>query len=185
MLVQLFPHRKRSVLELILRRCDLDLLRAIEQCHPPMKPNDGRHDNGVSSTSAQRTAADAGADEPSSADKAADKLEPIFASAFRPPTTSLQHAADAFGAYSTQQVGDVNISHFPFPQRASASLAEYAAHVNGVYWFQYTTHTQKQNKTNTQKTTLPTLAICFGLGAGQIDIRQPNVYFGSRQVCCD
>lgn len=34
MLSQLFPHRKRSVLELILRRCDLDLLKAIEQCRP-------------------------------------------------------------------------------------------------------------------------------------------------------
>lgn len=34
MLAHLFPHRKRSVLDLILRRCDLDLLRAIEQCHP-------------------------------------------------------------------------------------------------------------------------------------------------------
>lgn len=33
MLAQLFPHRKRSVLELILRRCDSDLLRAIEQCN--------------------------------------------------------------------------------------------------------------------------------------------------------
>ncbi|XP_053698073.1 doublesex- and mab-3-related transcription factor dmd-4 [Sabethes cyaneus] len=32
MLSQLFPHRKRSVLELILKRCDLDLLTAIEQC---------------------------------------------------------------------------------------------------------------------------------------------------------
>ncbi|KAG5670584.1 hypothetical protein PVAND_000836 [Polypedilum vanderplanki] len=32
MLSSLFPHRKRSVLELVLRRCDLDLLRAIEQC---------------------------------------------------------------------------------------------------------------------------------------------------------
>ncbi|XP_053673136.1 doublesex- and mab-3-related transcription factor A2 [Anopheles nili] len=32
MLAQLFPHRKRSVLELILKRCDSDLLRAIEQC---------------------------------------------------------------------------------------------------------------------------------------------------------
>ena len=32
MLSTLFPHRKRSVLELVLRRCDLDLLRAIEQC---------------------------------------------------------------------------------------------------------------------------------------------------------
>lgn len=32
MLATLFPHRKRSVLELVLRRCDLDLLRAIEQC---------------------------------------------------------------------------------------------------------------------------------------------------------
>ncbi|XP_058467956.1 doublesex- and mab-3-related transcription factor dmd-4 [Malaya genurostris] len=37
MLSQLFPHRKRSVLELILKRCDLDLLKAIEQCskNPP------------------------------------------------------------------------------------------------------------------------------------------------------
>ncbi|GAB0095107.1 doublesex- and mab-3-related transcription factor A2 [Sergentomyia squamirostris] len=32
MLSQLFPHRKRSVLELVLKRCDLDLLKAIEQC---------------------------------------------------------------------------------------------------------------------------------------------------------
>lgn len=36
MLAHLFPHRKRSVLELILRRCDLDLLKAIEQCSPSM-----------------------------------------------------------------------------------------------------------------------------------------------------
>lgn len=34
MLAHLFPHRKRSVLDLILRRCDLDLLKAIEQCRP-------------------------------------------------------------------------------------------------------------------------------------------------------
>ncbi|XP_050070823.1 doublesex- and mab-3-related transcription factor dmd-4 [Anopheles maculipalpis] len=32
MLAKLFPHRKRSVLELILKRCDSDLLKAIEQC---------------------------------------------------------------------------------------------------------------------------------------------------------
>uniref|UniRef100_A0A336M6F7 CSON012823 protein n=1 Tax=Culicoides sonorensis TaxID=179676 RepID=A0A336M6F7_CULSO len=32
MLANLFPHRKRSVLELILKRCDSDLIRAIEQC---------------------------------------------------------------------------------------------------------------------------------------------------------
>lgn len=145
MLVQLFPHRKRSVLELILRRCDLDLLRAIEQCHPPMKANDhGRHDNGVSSTSALRMAggAGAGAEEPSSAES--DKLEPIIASAFRPPaTTSLPHAADAFGAYSTQQVSErERFSHFPFP---------HAQHVNGVYWFQYTTHTKNKNPTRTKK----------------------------------
>ncbi|TDG46832.1 hypothetical protein AWZ03_006716 [Drosophila navojoa] len=30
MLAQLFPQRKRSVLELVLKRCDLDLIRAIE-----------------------------------------------------------------------------------------------------------------------------------------------------------
>ncbi|XP_063704409.1 doublesex- and mab-3-related transcription factor A2 [Culicoides brevitarsis] len=35
MLAQLFPHRKRSVLELILKRCDSDLIRAIEQCSKP------------------------------------------------------------------------------------------------------------------------------------------------------
>ncbi|XP_004535662.1 doublesex- and mab-3-related transcription factor A2 [Ceratitis capitata] len=34
MLAQLFPHRKRSVLELILKRCDLDLVRAIESVTP-------------------------------------------------------------------------------------------------------------------------------------------------------
>lgn len=30
MLSSLFPHRKRSVLELVLRRCDLDLLRWVQ-----------------------------------------------------------------------------------------------------------------------------------------------------------
>lgn len=35
MLAQLFPQRKRSVLELVLKRCDLDLLRAIENVSPP------------------------------------------------------------------------------------------------------------------------------------------------------
>lgn len=108
MLVQLFPHRKRSVLELILRRCDLDLLRAIEQCHPPMQSqsqsHDGRLDSCVSSTSAQRAAAANGADTPTSSESAADRLEPIVvSSAFRPPT-SLTNPADTFGAYSTQQV---------------------------------------------------------------------------------
>lgn len=46
MLAQLFPHRKRSVLELILKRCDSDLIRAIEQCSKPL--------NGTSITSAFR-----------------------------------------------------------------------------------------------------------------------------------
>lgn len=46
MLAQLFPHRKRSVLELILKRCDSDLIRAIEQCSKPS--------NGTSITSAFR-----------------------------------------------------------------------------------------------------------------------------------
>ncbi|XP_018803296.1 PREDICTED: doublesex- and mab-3-related transcription factor A2 [Bactrocera latifrons] len=36
MLAQLFPHRKRSVLELILKRCDLDLVRAIESVTPAL-----------------------------------------------------------------------------------------------------------------------------------------------------
>ncbi|XP_064545363.1 doublesex- and mab-3-related transcription factor dmd-4 [Drosophila montana] len=35
MLAQLFPQRKRSVLELVLKRCDLDLIRAIENVSPP------------------------------------------------------------------------------------------------------------------------------------------------------
>lgn len=35
MLSQLFPQRKRSVLELVLKRCDLDLIRAIENVSPP------------------------------------------------------------------------------------------------------------------------------------------------------
>ncbi|CRK89263.1 CLUMA_CG003022, isoform A [Clunio marinus] len=39
MLSSLFPHRKRSVLELVLRRCDLDLLRAIEQCSKTQQPS--------------------------------------------------------------------------------------------------------------------------------------------------
>ncbi|ALC46865.1 dmrt93B [Drosophila busckii] len=34
MLSQLFPQRKRSVLELVLKRCDLDLIRAIENVSP-------------------------------------------------------------------------------------------------------------------------------------------------------
>ncbi|CAH0380957.1 unnamed protein product [Bemisia tabaci] len=33
-LVRLFPEKKRSVLELVLRRCEDDLLKAIEQCVP-------------------------------------------------------------------------------------------------------------------------------------------------------
>lgn len=47
MLAQLFPHRKRSVLELILKRCDSDLIKAIEQCS---KPNS----SGINITSAFR-----------------------------------------------------------------------------------------------------------------------------------
>ncbi|XP_055698609.1 doublesex- and mab-3-related transcription factor dmd-4 [Phlebotomus papatasi] len=52
MLAQLFPHRKRSVLELVLKRCDLDLLKAIEQCGssvpsafkpPTTTPNQVKH----------------------------------------------------------------------------------------------------------------------------------------------
>ncbi|CAG9806862.1 unnamed protein product [Chironomus riparius] len=39
MLSSLFPHRKRSVLELVLRRCDLDLLKAIEQCSKTQQPS--------------------------------------------------------------------------------------------------------------------------------------------------
>lgn len=37
MLAQLFPQRKRSVLELVLKRCDLDLIRAIENVSPPQQ----------------------------------------------------------------------------------------------------------------------------------------------------
>lgn len=37
MLAQLFPQRKRSVLELVLKRCDLDLIRAIENVSPAGK----------------------------------------------------------------------------------------------------------------------------------------------------
>lgn len=45
MLAQLFPHRKRSVLELILKRCNSDLIKAIEQCS---KPSNG-HQTGIAS----------------------------------------------------------------------------------------------------------------------------------------
>ncbi|XP_049954979.1 doublesex- and mab-3-related transcription factor A2-like [Schistocerca serialis cubense] len=34
LLAKLFPHKKRSVLELVLRRCGDDLVKAIEQCVP-------------------------------------------------------------------------------------------------------------------------------------------------------
>lgn len=34
MLSKLFPEKKKSVLELVLRRCGDDLLKAIEQCNP-------------------------------------------------------------------------------------------------------------------------------------------------------
>lgn len=146
MLVQLFPHRKRSVLELILRRCDLDLLRAIEQCHPPMQSqsHDGRLDSCVSSTSAQRAAAANGADTPTSSEGAGDRLEPIVvSSAFRPPT-SLTNPADTFSAYSTQQV---SVRTKPTKIPTSLRKLEHAAHVIGVYWFHYATHTHiKQNK---------------------------------------
>lgn len=33
-LSKLFPEKKKSVLELVLRRCGDDLLKAIEQCNP-------------------------------------------------------------------------------------------------------------------------------------------------------
>lgn len=65
MLAQLFPHRKRSVLELVLRRCDLDLLRAIEQCSP-----------GTATTSTVGIA--------STTQRASSQTQ----SAFRPPTTT-------------------------------------------------------------------------------------------------
>ncbi|KAH8358429.1 hypothetical protein KR093_000220 [Drosophila rubida] len=42
MLSQLFPQRKRSVLELVLKRCDLDLIRAIENVSPPPEPATSR-----------------------------------------------------------------------------------------------------------------------------------------------
>lgn len=37
LLCRLFPEKKRSVLELVLRRCEHDLLKAIEQCVPLCK----------------------------------------------------------------------------------------------------------------------------------------------------
>jgi len=37
LLCRLFPEKKRSVLELVLRRCEHDLLKAIEHCVPLCK----------------------------------------------------------------------------------------------------------------------------------------------------
>lgn len=37
LLCRLFPEKKRSVLELVLRRCEHDLLKAIEHCVPLYK----------------------------------------------------------------------------------------------------------------------------------------------------
>lgn len=50
MLSSLFPHRKRSVLELVLRRCDLDLLKAIEQCSKSPGQNINPHIPSISSS---------------------------------------------------------------------------------------------------------------------------------------
>lgn len=54
LLCRLFPEKKRSVLELVLRRCEHDLLKAIEHCVPlcktltatpkTRKPSTGKHD---------------------------------------------------------------------------------------------------------------------------------------------
>lgn len=129
MLVQLFPHRKRSVLELILRRCDLDLLRAIEQCNPMQHQyHHGAYSHGVknphatassdssqvtstvvvtaSNTVAGGSASVSGMESSSSSsENTPDRLEPIITSAFRPPAMlSTNQMTDAFN-YSTQQVG--------------------------------------------------------------------------------
>ncbi|XP_061393354.1 doublesex- and mab-3-related transcription factor A2 [Musca vetustissima] len=59
MLMQIFPHRKRSVLELILKRCDSDLIKAIENIsgnfhdHKDLREMDGgrlhRNEMGIKS----------------------------------------------------------------------------------------------------------------------------------------
>ncbi|XP_070507614.1 doublesex- and mab-3-related transcription factor dmd-4-like [Chironomus tepperi] len=79
MLSSLFPHRKRSVLELVLRRCDLDLLKAIEQCSKTQQPSHSSRESPPSS--------------------------PEIQSAFRPiasSTTSITPTLHQFSAIPTQ-----------------------------------------------------------------------------------
>ncbi|XP_036327156.1 doublesex- and mab-3-related transcription factor A2-like [Rhagoletis pomonella] len=57
MLAQLFPHRKRSVLELILKRCDLDLVRAIESVTPAVSSASNEASKAASTTMLSHAAA--------------------------------------------------------------------------------------------------------------------------------
>lgn len=75
MLAQLFPHRKRSVLELILKRCDLDLLRTIESVTPSMSSTLTEAPTAATSSTTINTTA-------------ATKATPIR-SAFKPVTAEL------------------------------------------------------------------------------------------------
>ncbi|XP_068152618.1 doublesex- and mab-3-related transcription factor A2 [Drosophila tropicalis] len=68
MLAQLFPQRKRSVLELVLKRCDLDLIRAIENVSP----------------TAQGSSASLQIPEPPPPIQALQLVQPSRSSAFRP-----------------------------------------------------------------------------------------------------
>ncbi|KAH8384163.1 hypothetical protein KR009_012319 [Drosophila setifemur] len=73
MLAQLFPQRKRSVLELVLKRCDLDLIRAIENVSP-----------GGKSTSVEITSSNQLPNQELGAPSTLPLVTPQRSSAFRP-----------------------------------------------------------------------------------------------------
>lgn len=88
MLSSLFPHRKRSVLELVLRRCDLDLLKAIEQCSKsPGGQNFVPHIPSISRSSQNGE----------------------ICSAFRPITTASSNSSNSASLFSSAPLHEVSL----------------------------------------------------------------------------
>lgn len=103
MLSSLFPHRKRSVLELVLRRCDLDLLKAIEQCSKTPGQNSLPHIPSISSSSQNGE----------------------ICSAFRPITTSSSSITNSSNLFSSPPLHEVSTDYrlsFKFESHSNDSL---------------------------------------------------------------
>ncbi|XP_017494455.1 PREDICTED: doublesex- and mab-3-related transcription factor A2-like [Rhagoletis zephyria] len=106
MLAQLFPHRKRSVLELILKRCDLDLVRAIESVTPAVSSASNEAPKAASTTMLSHAAATS----------STTTVAPIR-SAFRPVTAELYaHKSaliNATGSTTATSAGTPAICAYP------------------------------------------------------------------------